>query len=256
VKRFIERMAMSGRVDRTGKYPVIRGVLLCGSSSLNRRRYKPEAFAGDRVKRYNSKPVFLNHGDGRTSRDYRDQMGWVENPRLRSDGMPEGDIAIKPTHPLAETVLWDAEHRPSNVGMSHVANCETRPGADGWDEVIEMIEAESVDLVVGPATVKSLFEQDAKRDLGRASVSELIAEAKRAGLEPTLQDLLVLEHIPSSTTRKLVIEQMKTVQESRPQVAKPFVWVEEQTLAGTKPFVWVEEQTLAGTKIKPLVWED
>lgn len=154
-----ERFAFSGgKVDRTGKYPIIRGVLLCGAKSANRRNYKPEAFAGDRVKRYEGKPVYVNHGQPNASRDYRDQLGWVENARLRDDGMPVGDIAIKPTHSIAESVLWDAEHRPSNCGMSHVAHCETKPGADGWDDVTEMVEAESVDLVVGPATTKGLYE--------------------------------------------------------------------------------------------------
>jgi len=156
-----ERFSFSGgKVDRTGKYPVIRGVLLCGPTSMNRRRYKPEAFAGGRVKRYEGRPVFVNHSGGgqSVSRVYQDQLGWIENARLRSDGMPVGDVAVKPTHPLAESVLWDAENRPANCGMSHVANCETRPGADGWDDVVEMVEAESVDLVVGPATTKGLYE--------------------------------------------------------------------------------------------------
>lgn len=157
--RLEERFAFSGgTVDRTGAYPVIRNVLLCGPTSANKRRYKREAFSGDRVKRYNDRPVFLNHGKGRESRDYQDKIAAVENARQREDGMPVGDLAVNPKHPFAEAFLHDAEHKPGSCGMSHVAHCETTKGADGWDDVTEMVEAESVDVVVGPATTKGLFE--------------------------------------------------------------------------------------------------
>lgn len=159
-QRLTERFAFSvepgGSVDRSGKYPLIKNVLLCGPVSANRRRYKPGAFAGERVKRYEGRPVFIDHGDGRKGRGYRDQVGWVESARLRADGMPVGDIAIKPTHADAGNILFDAEHRPANCGMSHVAQCETVRGADGWDEVTDVVEVESVDIVVDPATTSGL----------------------------------------------------------------------------------------------------
>lgn len=158
-QRLEERFAFhGGKVDRTGPRPVIRDVLLCGPASANRRRYTREAFAGDRVKRYAGRPVFLNHGDGRTPRRYEERIAKVINPRHRADGMPVGDLEVRPKHPFAEAFLDDAEHDPSSVGMSHVAHCTTVRGADGWDEVTEMVEAESVDVVMDPATTRGLFE--------------------------------------------------------------------------------------------------
>ena len=161
--RITERFAFTGgKVRRpgvdgyTGKYPVVEGVLLCGPESKNRRRYKREAFAGDRLKRYEGRPVNVDHGTGGK---YASQLGWVENVRHRADGMPVGDIGVKPTHPLAESFLFDAEHRPTNCGMSHVADCKTTRAADGWDDVTAVEAVESVDVVVGPATVSSLYEQ-------------------------------------------------------------------------------------------------
>jgi hypothetical protein len=158
-QRITERFAFSGgKVRRDGAYPVIEGVKLCGAVSANRRRYKPEAFAGDRVKRYAGKPVYLDHGAGRAGRGYRDKIGWIENPRIGPDGMPVGDIGLNPKHAETESVLWVAEHKSDYAGMSHVANCQTARAADGWEDVTEMADAESVDIVVEPATTKGFFE--------------------------------------------------------------------------------------------------
>jgi hypothetical protein len=158
-RRIEERFAFSGgTIDRTGEYPVVRGVLLCGPESKNRRRYKAEAFAGDRVKKYEGRPINIGHIDPRKSRLYSEQIGWIEKAYHRADGMPLGDIAVKPKHPLAETFLWDAEHRPSSAGMSHVAQCSTEAAKDGWDDVRELQEVESVDLVLDPASVKNFYE--------------------------------------------------------------------------------------------------
>lgn len=158
-KRIEERSAFSSKgVDRSGPYPIVREVLLCGATSANRRRYRKEAFAGDRVKRYEGRPVFLNHGRGNQPREYQDKVAVVENPRLRADGLPVGDLAVNPKHPLAETFLWDAEHKPHSCGMSHVARCETVTSSDGWEEITEVVSVESVDLVTDPATTKGFYE--------------------------------------------------------------------------------------------------
>lgn len=189
-KLISERFAYEGgAVDRTaGPNPIVRGVLLCGPISANRRRYGKEAFAGDRVKRYADKPVYLNHGNGRDDRRYEDQLGWVRNPRHRADGMPVGDIEVKKSHPFAETFLNDAEHNPRAVGMSHVAHCTTRPATDGWEDVTEMIEAESVDVVTSPATTKGLFNHE-NRDRGSTvpqTTLRAVIESVRAKLKTPL----------------------------------------------------------------------
>ncbi len=159
-KRLTERFAyQGGKVNRTGPRPVISGVLLCGPTSANRRRYRKEAFAGEGVKKYEGKPVYVGHPTGRDERTYGEQIGWIRNPRLRADGMPVADIEVKPKHPLAEQFLDDAETHPTAVGMSHVANCQTRPAEDGWEEVMSIESVESVDVVLNPATTTSLFEQ-------------------------------------------------------------------------------------------------
>lgn len=176
-KLLTERFAFSGgRVDRTGPNPVLKGVLLCGPISINKRRYLKKAFEGDRVKRYADKPVYLNHGNDREDRRYEEQLGWVRNPRHRADGMPEGDIEVKKGHPYCETFLGDAENNPAAVGMSHMAHCQTDRGADGWEDVTEMRQCVSVDVVTNPATTTSLFE-NRNRGAGVALTVKAFCEA-------------------------------------------------------------------------------
>ena len=158
-KLLIERFALTGgTVDRSGKYPVIRGVLLCGTTSANRRRYKVESFGAAGKKKYEGKPIFIDHGDGRKSRSFRDKLAWVENESRDSSGRPVGDVGVNPKHDQAEPFLWLAENRPDQCGMSHVAHCKTVTSADGWEEVTEIVDVESVDVVVDPATTKGLYE--------------------------------------------------------------------------------------------------
>lgn len=160
-KRLTERFSFEGgRVGGSADAPVIEGVLLCGPTSANRRRYLTKAFEGGRVQRYNGAPVNLNHGKGPDGRPYQEQIGIVQNARLRSDGMPVGDIAVNPKKPYAEAFLWDAKHQPKACGMSHVAHCETTAGKDGWDDVTELVRVESVDVISAgnAATTRGLYE--------------------------------------------------------------------------------------------------
>lgn len=174
-KRLEERFAYSGgKVDRSGPRPIIRDVLLCGPTSANRRRYLREAFAGDRVKKYNGRPVFLNHGTGGAPRQYESRIAKVINARHRADGMPVGDLEVRPKHPYAEAFLDDAENDPTSVGMSHVAHCQTRLGKDGWDDVHAVSHVESVDVVLDPATTKGLHEQTGSRPV-KISLKQFVA---------------------------------------------------------------------------------
>lgn len=151
-----ERASFSGgKVRRDGAYPVVLGVLLCGATSKQGRSYLPAAFAGDRVKRYEGRACFVNHDRG--DRTAESKLGEFENCRLNDRGLPVGDLAVNPKHPLAESVLWAAEHKPGFYGMSHMADCATR--YEGGKEVVEEVrEVLSVDLVANPATTRTLYE--------------------------------------------------------------------------------------------------
>ncbi len=160
-KIITERFGLArASVDRTGAFPVIRDVLLCGVSSKNKRRYQTSSFGTVTDKKYENKLVFLNHANRPgTPRHYEEKLGWVQNERRDASGRPIGDIGINPKHPYAESVLFDAEHRPNDCGMSHVAECQSRTASDGWEEVSQIMEVQSVDIVIGPATTNGFHEQ-------------------------------------------------------------------------------------------------
>lgn len=176
-KVYTEKSVMSNvRVDRTGAYPRLVGVSLCGSTSANKRRYRREAFSGNRINRYGGRPVFLNHSQSRASRQYQDKIGTLENPRLRADGMPIADIAINAGHPFCEAFLWDAQFASNSIGMSHVANCKTKTAPDGIEEIVEILSVESVDVVLDPATVAGLFEQIQRRKTQPSQSAKVMKE--------------------------------------------------------------------------------
>jgi hypothetical protein len=150
-ERFAAPLA-GGTVDRAKG--VIHGVLVCGTSSANRRSYPwGKGLTCDPAK-YEGRPVNADHGQTAT---IGRRLGWLENVTVASDGRPRADLHILQSHPSAAAVFEAAERNPSLFGLSHVAVCRTR--MEAGTEIIESIESvESVDLVADPATTQSLFE--------------------------------------------------------------------------------------------------
>ena len=72
--------------------------------------------------------------------------------------------------------MWDAEHAPQNVGMSH--NVLARTSRDGDETVVEAItKVQSIDLVADPATTAGLFEQRNERAESTKSQSQIANSA-------------------------------------------------------------------------------
>ncbi len=87
-------------------------------------------------------------------------VGSLVDVRLDEAGGLFGDLFYNPKHPLAEQLLWDAEHRPHHVGLSHnVLARTTRRGEAVAGGVTEIVSVVSVDLVADPATTRGLFEE-------------------------------------------------------------------------------------------------
>jgi hypothetical protein len=144
-------------VDRT--VGVIRGVKLLGLNSRNGRRYREEALAGA-IGLYEGVKVNINHPKGHplAPRDYQDRLGMVRGVELRAGEGLFGDLHFNPKHALSEQLVWDAEHAPQNVGMSH--NVLARTKREGEGVVVEAItKVQSIDLVADPATTSGLYEQ-------------------------------------------------------------------------------------------------
>ena len=153
---FVHVPPQDAQVDRN--QGVIRNVKILGLFSRNKRRY-PESTLLDAVSLYENAKVNLNHPEGEPTRprNYRDRLGLVRDVRLvEGDGL-FADFHFNPKHPLAEQLLWDAEHAPENVGFSH--NIEAEVVQEDETMLIRKILAvRSVDLVADPATTAGLFE--------------------------------------------------------------------------------------------------
>jgi hypothetical protein len=148
----------SGVVDRSGPYPVVRGVLLCGRESKWKRRYLDEAFVEGELKVYEGVPGYLNHHKGPGNRDYEKKLCWYTNPRRNGDGLPIGDQCFNPKHPMTEAVLWDIENRPQDCKLSHVADVDMDDAGDGWKNISKINSVASVDIVTNGGTTNSIWE--------------------------------------------------------------------------------------------------
>jgi hypothetical protein len=143
-------------VDRAAQR--IAGVKILGLRSKNNRIYLPEALLAA-VSLYEGAKVNINHprGAATSPRDYQDRFGSLLQVRFVPEQGLFGDLLYNPMHPLAEQLLWDAEHAPQQVGLSHNVTAVTAE-QNGELVVTEILSVQSVDLVADPATTQGLYE--------------------------------------------------------------------------------------------------
>src|SRR5215204_3924592 len=156
LQEYVDSGSQRLRVDRAAG--VIRGVKLLGLNSRNNRRYREDALSGA-IGLYEGAKVNINHPKGHplSPRDYQDRLGVVRGVELRAGEGLFGDLHFNPKHSLSEQLVWDAEHAPQNVGMSH--NVLARTKREGDETVVEAItKVQSIDLVADPATTSGLYE--------------------------------------------------------------------------------------------------
>src|SRR3954463_1862378 len=156
LQEFVDSRQQKLRVDRAAG--VARGVKLFGPSPGNGRRYRENALV-DAVALYEGAKVNINHPKGHplSPRDYQDRLGVVRGVQFRTGEGLFGDLHFNPRHALSEQLVWDAEHAPQNVGMSHNVLARTKQLGD--ETVVEAItKVQSIDLVADPATTKGLYE--------------------------------------------------------------------------------------------------
>ena len=197
LQEYVDSGSQRLRVDRTAG--VIRGVKLLGLNSRNGRRYRENALT-DAIGLYEGAKVNINHPKGHplSPRDYQDRLGVVRGVEFRAGEGLFGDLHFNPKHLLSEQLVWDAEHAPQNVGMSH--NVLARTKRDGEEIVVEAItKVQSIDLVADPATTSGLYEHAAADSVPtswdtltleqlKRHCPELILEVEQA-YESQLQDL-------------------------------------------------------------------
>ncbi len=182
LQEYVNSSSQRLNVDRAAG--VIHGVKLLGLASRNGRRYREQALA-EAIGLYEGAKVNINHPKGHplSPRDYQDRLGAVRNVQLRSGEGLFGDLHFNPKHVLSEQLMWDAEHAPRNVGMSH--NVLARTSRSGEETIVEAItKVQSIDLVADPASTDGLYESldgEGGSTVGRETVVTLQAA--------TLEDL-------------------------------------------------------------------
>jgi hypothetical protein len=156
IQEYVDSGQQRLRVDRAAG--VIRGVKLLGLASRNGRRYREDGLV-EAVALYEGAKVNINHPKGHplSPRDYQDRLGVVRGVEFRWGEGLFGDLHFNPKHTLSEQLVWDAEHAPQNVGLSH--NVLARTKREGDEIVVEAItKVQSIDLVADPATTSGLYE--------------------------------------------------------------------------------------------------
>lgn len=144
------------RVDRAAA--TVHGVKVIGLKSANGRRYSPDALK-NAARLYEGARVFFDHPDGESNtRRFRERFGRLVNVKAAADGLT-ADLKYNPAHADAEQFLWLAENDPAGMGLSHNAEGRGVREASGDVLVEEITRVHSVDVVDGPATTHSLYEQ-------------------------------------------------------------------------------------------------
>src|SRR3954469_8827524 len=185
LQEFVDSGQQRLRVDRAAG--VIRGVKLLGLSSRNGRRYREDALLSA-VGLYEGAKVNINHPKGHplSPRDYQDRLGVVRGVEFRAGDGLFGDLHFNPKHALSEQLVWDAEHAPQNVGMSH--NVLARTKRSGDETIVEAItKVQSIDLVADPATTSGLYEHTEQRAAEEQRSSGVATEAATSSTTPLLR---------------------------------------------------------------------
>jgi hypothetical protein len=188
LQEFVDSGSQRLRVDHDAG--VIRGVKLLGLDSRNGRRYRENALI-EAIALYEGAKVNINHPKGHplSPRDYQDRLGVVRGVQFRAGEGLFGDLHFNPRHALSEQLVWDAEHAPQNVGMSH--NVLARTTQHGSDTVVEAItKVQSIDLVADPATTNGLYEH-----VGGSEKPATGGEASAPGLNAITFETITLEQL-------------------------------------------------------------
>ena len=200
LQEFVDSGSQRLRVDRAAG--VIRGVKLLGLASRNGRRYREDALI-EAVGLYEGAKVNINHPKGHplSPRDYQDRLGVVRGVQFRAGDGLFGDLHFNPKHALSEQLVWDAEHAPQNVGMSH--NVLARTSRSGDETVVEAItKVQSIDLVADPATTSGLYEQ------AEMSVAEQ-QSSSGADDKPNSPTATPLPHYSTMALASLTLKQLR-----------------------------------------------
>lgn len=145
-------------VDRA--HEVIRGCLMCGLESTNKRRYHEALSDPDAPKLYEGCHVNSNHVEPGMSVAWQDRIGKYRNVRFVEGSGMIGDLHYNPHYRHIQQLLHFAEHMPDAIGNSHRVNAVGSKAKDGVFDVRKIMAVFSTDIVADGGTTKSMYEGD------------------------------------------------------------------------------------------------
>jgi hypothetical protein len=132
---------------------ILKSVRVLSKESRNRRTY-PAAVLEKAIPLFEGCLVNVDHDFSGKNRSYEDNIGVLKNVRLDEKGL-YGDLFLKPTHRLFESILFDFQHATKKIGLSFYGDGPVVNGS-----VTEIEAVKEVDLVLNPATTRSLRESE------------------------------------------------------------------------------------------------
>ena len=154
IEQAVVQVAGRLRVDRdTGR---IDGVKLLGKTSKNGNLYTDRAMDSV-VGLYEGVEVY----DGHYTRKYSDHLGNIAQPYREGDAV-FGSLVLRPKHALFESILDDAEHKPSNLALSHEVldgNYEATLVEQG-KQIDDIFKVDAFAVVKQGGTNRSLVEEE------------------------------------------------------------------------------------------------
>lgn len=190
------------KVDRTDPTaPVIREAKLLGAKSSNGNDYTDGALR-EFAELYRGRISYVDHAPkGATGRSVLEAWAWVvegsERIAVRPGDGVYGDVRVNPKHPIAEQVLYFAEHKPDALGFSHDAQGRGRAQPNGRYLVEGAASVASVDLVWKGATTRGLFEGATVKPTGmtaktlaEALLADRMAKGKLGAVFTTAMELV------------------------------------------------------------------
>lgn len=159
---------------------VIEGVHLVGFQAKNRMApdkapytYKESALKAA-VTLYDNVDVYLSHGKGNDERPIESKIGYVTKPRFKEGAGVVGDLVLNEGHQHFAAMMWWAQNKPENLGMSHVA---TNLYNSKENAVVEVRKVHSVDIVSSPSTTNGLFKEGVVEDKVKETELEVYLRA-------------------------------------------------------------------------------
>jgi len=197
---------------------MLKNVVMCGLTSKNGRRYKPEVLR-DAINRgvYEGKPFFFDHdSDRKGTRRVRDLGGeWINTRFDEETQRPRGDIKILPK--FRQDVFDIARTTPRQVAPSHVVEGKTRRVKENgtvFEDVEYISKGHSIDLVVGAATINSLTEGDETKM--KIDIEELTIDQLREHRSDLVE---ILSTEPTDNSNPKLKEILETVKELKAENA-------------------------------------